>query len=284
MTTYSTSYLANTNIVFVFGFIGAGKTTLLVTLYKYLLENYKVELNSKDNGEGIDYIESLLEQLNNNTLPESTSKGFIKEIDWQVNLTSGLKIHFTFLDMSGEDLKMVREGGLDDEIKKYLLDPNLNVTLLCLIDYDSPARHDRFNHLFFSEIKQVCNFDFSSVGVIVTKWDKNERIKGKKKYQNLKEFMHKNARQTLFWLKDDEMKMKNIFTFSIGKIDSKNPQKLLSIDLKYCERIFNWLSSVAIHQIGVREQQKVEEPVSIKSWLNQNWVVLADMVIKIFKT
>ena len=155
---------SGTNVVFVFGNIGTGKTCFFLTIVNYLYKTCLLRLNSKDNIEGIAFIEKLSKQLKEKKeLPAPTSGGQIEEVDLRFKFKNK-EVVYTFLDMAGEDLRYVdptiisseinisseKRGNLDEKINKYLKNQKLPVILLCFIDYELPEEQDRLCLLYTS--------------------------------------------------------------------------------------------------------------------------------------
>lgn len=258
---------SGTNVIFSFGYTGCGKTCFFMTIVKYLLENCVLELNSKDNMDGIYYIETLLKNLEDGKLPPPSSLGEVEDVDLKFKI-DGKETILTFLDMAGEDLKLVdptesapdstlelrKRGTLIEKINRYLQSPDLSVILLCFIDHDAPEKQNRLIHKFFNYINSYYDFNFNRVALIVSKWDKS-----KNKY-DLSEFLNKNCRQSYLWLKD-KVDKPNAFVFSMGTVIENSAGKRLKgkkLNLEYCKDIVDWL-----REVGSSAPTRLKEP-SIK--------------------
>ena len=249
---------SKTNVIFIFGYVNSGKTCFISILLKYLLENHVLRYNSKYNAQGVEYITKLLDDLDNLKLPESTSAGKLEEIDIKFKF-EGQEVVLTFLDMAGEDLKMVnpseksitgeKGGKLTEKIDRYLQYPELNVTLLCFLDYQKGTPQGRLIHNFFNYIDNQYDFEFSRVAVIITKWDLN------KNKHDVLDYLKINAPQVYLWL-TSEVQNSEVFPFSIGKVNTKNKLKLDTINLQYCSSIVKWLFQGSKYQYYKPEKRK----------------------------
>lgn len=276
---------SGTNVIFTFGDAGVGKTCFFITVVKYLNANYRVIYNSKDNKNGLEYLRTHLKELNNQTLPPANSLGEVKEIDISFKVRNE-DIVVTFLDMSGEDLRVVdlaesgtTAGSLDDKIDIYLRNPDLSVILLCFIDYDDAENQDELIHSFFSYLKTKYDFDFNRIALIVSKWDKNDEE------YNLFDFLKEKVTQSYIWL-NQEVKRPNAFAFSVGKIDERNTRRLLGpLDISHCRDIVDWICSVSTTKVSraVRKQSpfknvipylktKTDDIISILVKIVKNWL------------
>lgn len=247
---------SDTTIVFTFGYTGVGKTTLLVALYEYLFKYHLVQLNQKGNIEGATFlIQSSGELREKHQLPPITTSLTIKEIDliYEINKE---KTMLTFLDMAGEDLKMVnpREinyftshkstGELDSEIIKYLNQENLPIILLCIIDYERIEKDNELMRTFFNYVETYFpNFSFVSAAIIVTKWDKHD---GGSLSSDVISYVRQNANATYLGIKNlvDEP---HFFPFSIGKIKEDDNNFVEKLDLSFCKNIIEWLHSISLN-------------------------------------
>ena len=237
---------SDTTVVFTFGYIGAGKTCFLSTLYQYLFENYSLKTNPQYNSEGLGYIQKHVKQIQSTkNLPPSTSADSIHELDLGFRI-NGKNLMFTFLDLAGEDLKMVNpdeihsvskkksDCTLDEKINRFLSEPNLPVILLCLIDSDKAEEQNRHVHNFFNYLVNFYNFDISRVSLIISKWDKYKDNK-------LSDFVEKNIKQSKIWLEEEVTTYASIFPFSIGNVSDDGNKLNSDWDLKYCREIVDWL-------------------------------------------
>jgi len=243
---------SNTNVVFCFGDKGVGKTCFLSMLIYYLYDNHQLKHNSKYNPEGIEYIYDLLDELGKGNLPEPTLFGNLREVDLQFKIDSK-PATLTFLDMSGEELVLVKagkknpltdqtsKGEMSSQLSRYFSNPDVNITILCFVEYSKAREHDYLMNSFFNFIESNYEFDFKRMAVIVTKWDQN------KGGDNFLKFLSEKTPQSYFWL-DQAAKMKNAFPFSIGELDPNNKQKIINMNSSYCENIVEWLHNTCSFQ------------------------------------
>lgn len=278
---------SDTTVVFTFGYTGSGKTTLLVCLYEYLFRSTYIELNASGNREGANYLRRCAGDLrDDNKLPPITSLNTIKEVDWIFEMHKKKSV-LTFLDMAGENLKIVSprevdiltnaksDGTLNPEITKYLETPNLPIILLCVVDYEKTSRDNDLIHTFIDILKGY-NCNVLSAAVVVTKWDKNID-----KDQDVLAYVKSNALATFNSL-EKLVKEPYFFSFSVGSVNENNKEKVDNLDLSYCKSILDWLHFISLRHYESKDDEE-ETSKNILEYLNILFKYLKHLV-PFFKT
>jgi len=221
------------NYVFVYGRAGVGKTTILASIFKYLYENYRLKYNSIGNKEGVKYLNSLLESLQQQDFPKTTGIGNIEEVDLSIDdPKTGLSTVITFLDMSGEDLRYLQP--LENEKRSNVavnfdtyFKENESISFL-LVTTPMATKDDDiiFTH-FINHLTEKYKNTKLNVSLIINKWD----LMRDDKKDDLTEFIKENLPQTYY-----SLSKKNIdataFSFSALEGEAQSMSQIVKYLLK----------------------------------------------------
>jgi hypothetical protein len=230
-----------TNYIFLFGKQGVGKTAITASLIHYLAsvcEQGNIEkvgnMEGKKLGERIRYL------ISHNRFPDRTNVGSLTQVDCRfVPSKRNLKeLDFTFLEMSGEDLKQVdvneHEGRLPDNIDVFFKVEGLSLTFILVTSYDQASADDSLMVNFLDYlIDKSPVYRQSRVLLLISKWDEVPRS------QDVEDFIRDNMRQTFRKIN----RATNAFSqFSLGEVAEVDGQPYIrNYDDASPERVFEWL-------------------------------------------
>jgi hypothetical protein len=232
----------NTNFIFLFGKPGVGKTSITASLIHYLsaiCEQGNVERVGNHDGKGL--AERIRFLIASGRFPNRTKNGSLTEVDccfvpYKKNLT---ELRFTFLEMSGEDLKMVDvhnyDGKLPDNIDVFFKVDGLSLIFILVTSHDETRNDDSLMANFLDYlIEKSPIYRHSRILLLISKWDE---VPGNPDIE-----MFISANMPLTFRKIN--KANNAFChFSLGKIEEKVDGQIYirNYDSESPERIFEWL-------------------------------------------
>jgi hypothetical protein len=231
----------NTNFIFLFGKPAAGKTAITASLIHYLAtecEQGNVErvgnLEGRKLGERIRYL------IAHNRFPDRTNVGSLTQVDCcfvptKKNLN---ELWFTFLEMSGEDLKQVdvhnHDGKLPDNIDVFFKVDGLSLTFILVTSHGESRNDDSLMVNFIDYlIDKSPIYRNSRVLLLISKWDE---ITGS---IDVEDFIRVNMPQTFKKIN----KSSNAFRhFTLGRVDEIDGQVYIrNYDSESPERVFEWI-------------------------------------------
>lgn len=232
----------NTNFLFLFGKNGVGKTAITASLIHYLsAECSEGSVERVGNIEGRKLGERIRYLIANNRFPDRTTVGSLTEVDccFVPTKKNRKEMWFTFLEMSGEDLKLVdvhdHDGRLPDNIDVFFKVDGLSLTFILVTSHDECRNDDSLMVNFLDYlIDKSPIYRNSRVLLLITKWDE---VTGD---IDVEEFIRINMPQT--FRKID--KTVNAFRhFTLGKVEDAVDGQLYirEFDVDSPGRVFEWL-------------------------------------------
>lgn len=244
----------NTHYVLIFGYVGSGKTTLLAMVNLFLRREYKIVINaSQKNKEAIVYINKIVGDLKDKRFPDSTRETLLIEFDVAIQLPDGRFLNFTFIEVSGEDIRKLKaenNGKLPDFINYYLSIKEISISYIMVADHnqilkrkEKDSDQDELMHEFISHLIHY-QANISNLALIISKCDR-EIIKSSKENElYLAKILEEKMPQTYKWLKDrNQMPNSVIIPFSIGRVKkSENGKDMIEeLILSDSQNVVNWL-------------------------------------------
>lgn len=164
--------------VFVLGMAGSGKSCFMAGLLYYADNIGKLDANI-DNIWGLDYVNTLIEAVDNGAVPPPTSVEYIQYMACDFKNTSDERVKhpLTFIEMSGEIFQNTYAKKMDEmptKFRKYLFENPNRKYIFLTVDY-----------AMGNNIKQKKNFEYllkflagngtmdtvEGIVLIITKWD-----------------------------------------------------------------------------------------------------------------
>lgn len=246
----------DSNHIFFFGKPQIGKSAILATMLFYM--NARAgSIKPKPGVPNSKAVEVLLfdmlDNLKRGILPSRTETNKVSNIELIFEPNNRSKkvkpINLTFLEMSGEDLKVVRQGDpFINEINNYL-NEEIPITFIMVTDYEDAAADDILMISFLQKLqKEQRKFKKVNAILLVSKWDKSnnwtksnkDRIPSEKELNNFfEEHMPMTNQQA-----DHYELFKTYYTAgTVIKNDStgKDTDQLQELDLTSAETLTGWL-------------------------------------------
>lgn len=270
----------DTNFIFLFGDPGSGKTAITSALCYHMSTDESggdVSLNRKSsNLDGKLLLRDILERTRRGEFMERTVLGNVFEIDLVFEPhRPKIPLNFTFLDMSGEDLKMIaagrneQEGKFDNNIEEYLNCPRLRILFILVIPVQESLRigssetdedfiYRKQNHFvyqdylartFVEHVKSKKYHTNPNILLLVSKWDEYE---GKHKETN---DIAAYVKEKLPIINTKLTSVGNISYFSVGTVEDNT---ITEFSHERPRIVKNWIYK-KIHNIDLNPTQ----PVSI---------------------
>jgi hypothetical protein len=261
-------------VVFIFGNKGTGKTAFLLAMYRYLLSLGEVYLNPKTNPDGYRFMNRINKDWSmHKMLPNASDAGKPKEVDVEVIIQekkestseTAKKRHlfFTFVDVSGENFKILDPTLADSETQRYELDKNtrmylehegIKLAILAFVDYtnlelsvgtkwggvnDSDSQAVLLNG-FLEYLRQNFYDKYVNCGLLVSKWDKVP------KNTTLEQIYDRSDDLKQAQIRITQMRNGRDFPFSIGETKPTDAFSLQNnaLNLKYCQAVMDWLIEI----------------------------------------
>lgn len=233
----------DSTFVFLFGRQQAGKTVILSSLAHHMGvdENGVLETRRRtDNLKGAAYLKQLYKSVREGRFMNRTAVGSLYELDLKYTPHQpATPMHFTFLEMSGEDLSKVElsetsAGQLPSNIDIYLRCPNLNLLFMVVVPYEDASDHDYLVIDFLDYLaERKPGFDFSKVLLLISKWDRYEGMRR----DEVDVFVKEQMPRTYSRLKANKG---TIARYSIGEATEDN-QFIVNLNKERPETIKRWL-------------------------------------------
>lgn len=253
------------NYVFTVGNVGSGKSTLqnLLIYRLWSKEDIVLEYANQDGDHRHDKLLDVWStSIKRGELPERTKEKTLQE--FSVHITQGRRrpLKFSFLEISGEDIKSIVPT-LDKDVKPKIYKPlvdylktkkrRINKRFIFVSDCSENRKNEHSasesseDHLF----KHLLTYMLSNNGLnikrldilfVASKWD---LVNGE--YRSAEQYFRKNFPQTRGMLNSDKVQVSYI-PFSIGDLDTENVngkivQKIVSLESKYIDYVIQWIYS-----------------------------------------
>lgn len=236
-----------TNFIFLFGRHQAGKTAITASLIHYLsaISDYG-NLDRVGNKEGKRLAERIRYAIGQGRFPDRTRVGSVTEVDCcfvphQQNRHLE-EFWFTFLEMSGEDLKQVdlhdedTSGELPDNIDVFFEAEGISMTFILVTPQDEARKDDDLMVNFLDYLYEKSpDFRESRVLLLVSKWD--QHMGG----DDIREFLRSEMPNTFRKISRNTNAAR---AFSLGRLSRKLVDGLPYIqkyDPEPAQKVFEWL-------------------------------------------
>lgn len=230
------------NFIFLFGKPGVGKTSILASLIHYLTtvcEQGNIE--RVGNMEGRRLSERIRYLISANRFPDASSVGTLTQLDCRFVPTKKnlSELNFTFLEMSGEDLKQVdvnlHEGRLPDNIDVFFKVEGLSLTFILVTSHDRARADDSLMVNFLDYLlAKSASYREARVLLLISKWDE---VPGD---IDVEDFIRTNMPQTF---RKINRRGTNAFRqFSLGSVNEVDGEPFIErYDAESPEKVFGWL-------------------------------------------
>jgi hypothetical protein len=172
----------DTTFIFLFGPPGSGKTAITSSLAFHMGTDEEGELRVRDeaNIRGKALLQDIFKRVRTGTFLERSNVGNVYEIDLTYTpLRKRKEMNFTFLEMSGEDLKEIEikpnattNVEFIPQIDVYLGAPKLDILFFLVVDFSEAPKWDGLMVAFLDYIAQRReNHRIPKVLLLVSKWD-----------------------------------------------------------------------------------------------------------------
>lgn len=235
----------NSNHIFFFGTAQSGKSVILSTMLYYLNSNEGVlrpNREAQNDQQSKVLLESFFSNIRQGNLPNRTTKGNVTELNFIFTPNNKSEkvpsTNFTFLEISGEDLSVIRGGGnYGDHIGKYLK-ADIPLTFIIVTSYDNAHREDTIINQFLDEI-ELYGKDPKKVNIIlvISKWDKSGHLEPRS-MDELDDFIDKRLSMTSQRL--DTFELDRTY-YTVGEISTMGEEKVKRLSLKSAKNLSHWL-------------------------------------------
>jgi hypothetical protein len=236
----------NSNFIFFFGNPQSGKSVILASLLYQFSTEYGV-LSPRNDVQNSKEVQTLLhdfyENMRRGVLPERTSMGKVLEIDLLFEPNNKSKkvppVNITFLEASGEDLRMIRRGGnFQSHISKYLTS-GLPISFILVTSFETAEQDDILINEFLDELQRKGkNLKNYKIILVISKWD----LSGSLEIDSpdiLDDFVKTHLRRTSQRI--DSFELDKTY-FTIGSIESRHgKQEITLLDPRTASVLSNWI-------------------------------------------
>jgi GTPase SAR1 family protein len=227
--------------IFTFGNVGVGKSTILATLASYLQTSdrvlFRMNISNKEGTRLL--IKDWLPAISSGDFPPTTRKGGIWEIDlgFEAIENPEIKKGFTFLEVSGEDLREIDlahyKGEFPQKIEDFL---KLADIFIVVVACNSVKEDDYLVAQFF---ETLLKHNISKpVALVISKWDLVDS-----QYGTAADFVNYSMPLTRQWMSSTHVLNPAVFSFSVGVVDNttSDKAKILELDFSDTESLAEWL-------------------------------------------
>ena len=233
----------DTTFVFLFGKQQAGKTVIISSLAYHMGVDDQGHLETRrrhDNLKGASYLKNLYQTVRSGLFMDRTAVGSLYELDLKYTPARPRKsMHFTFLEMSGEDLSKVElsehsAGELPSNIDIFLKCHGLDLVFMMVAPYDEAEDHD---HLMIDFLDYVSEknpqFSYSKVILLISKWDRYEG----RQVEDVENFVREQMPRTYSRLK---ARSGSLARYCIGEVTDTN-EYIVDFNHERPDSIKRWL-------------------------------------------
>lgn len=233
----------DSNHIFFFGTPQSGKSVILSTILYHLNTGEGVLRPNgvaQNNRQSKVLLQSFYSNITKGIFPNRTTKGDIAELNFTFTPNNESEkvppINFTFLEISGEDLSVIRDGGSHGEhISKYLK-ADIPLTFIIVTSYDNAHNEDVIINQFLDEIELYGKApEKVNIILVISKWDKSGHLEPRSE-DELGNFIDERLPMTS--QRFDTFRLSKTY-YTVGKVSAM--EVIEGLSFKSAKNLSHWL-------------------------------------------
>lgn len=237
----------DSNFIFFFGKPSIGKSVILASMMYYMnarAGTLRPKKTTPNTHEAEVLFFDMLDNIKRGILPKRSTVDQVTRIDMIFEPKNTAKkvqpVSLTFLEMSGEDLQMVRRGGsFNTSIDEYL-NADIPLSFILVTDFDNADEDDSLMLSFLNELeKKPRKFTRINAILLVAKWDKSGQM-NVPSGEHLEDFIASHMPMTNNQMDQYEL-TKSFYTVGNVQKDDKGGEQLSELNLGTAKMLTEWL-------------------------------------------